>query len=102
MSMLLRENVLYVRTVQASRKQPSKCKDSVAAYGRWSFAKIEPQGVSSEKRSRHICFMKDNLLHAMSKLGYVLFHVIAKVLRYSKYHSAHSANRDKRKCQVVA
>ena len=28
-------------------------------------------GVSSEKRPRHIKNMEDNLLHAMSKLGYV-------------------------------
>ena len=34
----------------------------------------EPQGVSSEKKSRHIYFMEDNLLHALSKLGYVKFY----------------------------
>ena len=28
-------------------------------------------GESSEKRSRHIFIMEDNLLHAMSKVGYV-------------------------------
>ena len=27
--------------------------------------------VSSEKRSRHIYFTEDNLLHAISKLGYM-------------------------------
>ena len=43
----------------------------VVAYGRRSFTRIEPQGVSSEKRSRHIYVMEDNLLHAMPKLRYV-------------------------------
>ena len=40
----------------------------------WSpiLIRIEPQGVSSEKRSRHFYFMEDNcLLHAMSKLRHV-------------------------------
>ena len=96
MSMLLSENVLYVRTVEASRKQPPKMQRlsgrlrEVVTY----ITRIEPQGNSSEKRSRHICFMEYNLSHAMSELGYVLFHVVTKVIRYSKYHSAHSANRE--------
>ena len=94
MSMLLSENVLYVRTVEASCKQPPKMQRLSGRLREVVIYKNRPTGVSSEKRSRHIYFMKDNLLHAMSKLGYVLFHVIAKVLRYSKYHSAHSANRD--------
>ena len=45
--------------------------DFVVAYGRWSFTRIEPQGVSSEKMYEHIYFMEENLLHAISKLGYV-------------------------------
>ena len=57
-----------------------KCKDWVVAYGRWSFTIIEPRGVSSEKKSMDIYFMEDNLLHALSKLGYVKFHVVTKVL----------------------
>ena len=37
---------------------------------------------SSEKRSRHIYFMKDNLLHTISKLlRHVQVHVVTKVLR---------------------
>ena len=49
------------------------CKDQVVAYRLCSLTRIElhVQGVSSEKRSRLIYFMEDNLLHAMSKLGYV-------------------------------
>ena len=37
----------------------------------WSLTRIEPQGAFSEKRSRYICFMEDNLLHAMSKKRHV-------------------------------
>ena len=40
----------------------------MVAYRRWSFTRIEPQGAFSEKSSRHIYFLEDNLLHAMSKL----------------------------------
>ena len=35
-----------------------------------------PHGVSSEKRSLHIYFVDDNLLHAISKLQHVLFCVV--------------------------
>ena len=57
-----------------------KCKDCVVTYRRWSFTRIEPQRVSSEKRSRHIYFLEDNYLWLpMSKLGYVYFHVVSKV-----------------------
>ena len=58
----------YCRT---SRKRPPKCHDWVVAYRRWSFTRIKPQVVSSEKRSGHIYFMEDNLLHARSKLEYL-------------------------------
>ena len=46
------------------------------------FQEIEPQGAFSEMRSRHICFMEDNLnlLHVMSKLWHVQLHVVTKVL----------------------
>ena len=57
-------------TVKPPISDHPKCKDWVVAYGRWSFTRIKPQGVSSEKRSRHIYFMQDNSLHAMFKLGY--------------------------------
>ena len=46
----------------------------VVVYNNWT------AGVSSEKKSRHIYFMEDDLLHALSKLGYVKFHVVTKVL----------------------
>ena len=45
---------------------------------------MEPQGASSEKRSRHIYFMEDNLLRAISKLHHVQFHFITKVFRIFK------------------
>ena len=85
MSMLLSENVLYVRTVEASRKQPPKME---RLSGRLR------EVVSCKNRTKRGLFSEDNLLHAMSELGYLLFNVVAKALRYSKYHSAHSANRD--------
>jgi len=34
------------------------------------FHKIEPQGISSEKRSGHIIFMVDNVMHAISTVWY--------------------------------
>ena len=51
--------------------RPPKVQRLVVAHGRRSFTRIKPQGVSFTKRSRHIFSMEDNLLHAMSKLGYV-------------------------------
>ena len=38
---------------------------------KWSLTRIEPQGASSERRSWHIYFMEDDLLHAISKLRHV-------------------------------
>ena len=38
---------------------------------KWSLIRVEPQGVSFEKRSRHNYFMDDNLVHAISKLPYI-------------------------------
>ena len=58
-------------TVEPPVGDHPKCKDRLVPCGRWSFTRIEPSGVSSDKRSRHIYFMEDNLLHAMSKLRYV-------------------------------
>ena len=45
--------------------------DLVVAYGRWSLIRIEPQEVSFEKKTGHIYFKEENLLHAISKLRYV-------------------------------
>ena len=42
--------------------------------------RIEPQGVSSEKKSGHIYFKEEKLLRAMFKLRFVQFHVGTKVL----------------------
>ena len=39
----------------------------INGYHKWLFTGIEPQGAFSEKRPRHIYFMEDNLLHAISK-----------------------------------
>ena len=73
--------------------QNAKTKRSLN-YERWSFTRIEPQVGSSEKRFRYICFMEDDLLHAMSKLGYAWFHMFSlKVFVYSKEHSAYSENK---------
>ena len=61
-----------VNTVEPPVSDHPKYKDWVVAYGSWSFTRIEPQGISSEKRSRHIYFMEDNLLHAMDMCNSVL------------------------------
>ena len=58
----------YSRT---SRKRPPKMQRLSGRLRELVVHKIEPQGASSEKRSRHIYFIEDNLLHTMSKLGHV-------------------------------
>ena len=55
-------------------------------YGSRSLTIIKPQGASFEKRSGHIYFMEDYLLHAISKLRHVQFHVVTKVLRIVGFH----------------
>ena len=55
-----------------------KCKDLVDANKRWSFTRIKPQGISSEKGSQHVYLTVDNSMHAFSKLGYVYFHTVIK------------------------
>ena len=49
-------------TVEPPVSGHPKCKDWLVAYGRWSLTRIEPQGVSSEKRSMHIDFIEVNLI----------------------------------------
>ena len=61
-----------------------------------SFTRIKPQEAFSEKRSRHIYFMEDNLLHAMSKL-HVYFHVVTKFCRIF-YSIVQTTNIEIRKC----
>ena len=70
-----------------------KCADLVVANGRWSLTKIEPQttGGFFEKKTGHIHFKEDNLLHAISKLRYVQFHVVVV-----------PTSRDQKTRQVVA
>ena len=55
-----------------------KCADLMVANGRWSLTRIEPQtsGGFFEKKTGHIHFKEDNLLHAISKLRYLQFHVV--------------------------
>ena len=65
-------SIYQVNTVEPPVSDHPKCKDWVVAYGRWWFTRIEPQGASSEKRSRHIYFMEDNLLRAMDMCSSVL------------------------------
>ena len=45
--------------------------------------------------------MEDNLLHAISKLRRVQFHVVTKVLGIFKVAQCTRAHRDQRMCQVV-
>ena len=63
----------------------------MVAYGRWSPTKIKPREVSFEKKTGHIYFKEDNLLHAISKLPYVQFHVVVV-----------PTTRDQKTRQVVA
>ena len=69
-------------------------------YGRWWFTRIIAYGVSSEKRSLHIYFVDDNLLHAISKLQYVLFHVVITSFFYTSTlsNTVHRANIEIRPC----
>ena len=60
----------------------------------WSLTRIEPPGASSKMRSGHIYFMKDNLLHTISKLHHVWFYVVTKVLS----STMHTANIEIREC----
>ena len=73
-------HVLVEYTVEPPINDHPRCKDLVVAYGRWSLTRIEPQGASSKKRSEHIYLMEDNLLHTISNLRLVQFHVVTKVL----------------------
>ena len=68
---LLTEGSTVIITVEPSVSNHPKCKDLVAVYGRWLLTRIEPQGTSSENKSRHIYLMEDNLLPAISKLHHV-------------------------------
>ena len=61
-------------TVEPPISDHTKCKDLVVAYNN------PTTGGSSEKRSGHIYFTEDNLLHAISKL-----HHVTKVLRHVVY-----------------
>ena len=76
------------------RKKPTVLQST---YGRWSFIRIEPQGVCSEKSSRHIYNMEDNLCMQRLSLGSMLS---LKFLVYSNrslsniVHTPYSENRD--------
>ena len=63
----------YSRT---SRKRPPKMRRLIGRL-----RESNCRGVSFEKKSGHIYFKEENLLHAISKLRYVQFHVVSKVLR---------------------
>ena len=52
---LIQSNLPYATT------QNTKPEGSLTGGVFFFFTKIEPQGASSEKRSRHIYFMKDNV-----------------------------------------
>ena len=78
--MELYNRTVYVITVEPLVSDHPKCEDFLVGYGWWSPTRIESQGVSFEKKSGHIYFKEENLLHAISKLRYVQFHVVTKVL----------------------
>ena len=72
---------VFWNTVEPPISDHPKCKDLVAAYGRWSLTRIEPQGFSSDKKSVHVYFNEENLLHAFSKLRHMQLHNVTKALR---------------------
>ena len=72
---------VFWNTVEPPLSDHPKCKDLVAAYGRWSLTRIEPQRFSSDKKSGRVYFNEENLLHAISKLRHVQLHVVTKALR---------------------
>ena len=49
------------------QKRPPKMQRLCGRLWEVVVTRIQPQGVSSEKSARHIYFMEDNLLHAISK-----------------------------------
>ena len=56
----------------------------MVAFGRWLLTRINSLGFSSEKGSRLIYFnMEHNLLHAISLLQYVQFHVVTQISLYA-------------------
>ena len=72
---------LISNTVEPLVSDHQKCKDLVVAYMRQSLTTIEPEGFSSKKKCGHIYFREENLLHAISKLRHLHFHIVPKVLR---------------------
>ena len=62
---------------RTSRKRPPKCADLVVANGIHVISyENRTTGGFFEKKTEHIYSKEDNLLHAISKLRYVLFHVV--------------------------
>ena len=59
---------------------------------------IEPQGFATEKKPRHLYFIIDNLLHAISKLQCQTFHVVAKNSFCTPSTRVHTANIEMRPC----
>ena len=87
------------RTVEPPVSDHTKCKDLVVVTcGRWSLTRIEPQGVSSEKRSGHVYFMEDNLLHAISKLRHVTKFLCTCRIPVILSSLVHTANIEIREC----
>ena len=55
----------------------------MVAYGKWSFTRIEPQGVSSKKSSGQIYFMENNSLYATSISQNMYFYVVSNSSSYT-------------------
>ena len=66
-------------TVKLPVSNHSKCQDLVVTYRWWLHTRINPQVISSEKSSRHIYI----LLHTISKLRCVYFHVVTQCSWYT-------------------
>ena len=59
---------------------------------------IEPWGFSTEKKPKHLYFMVDNLLHAISKLQCQYFCVVAKNSFCTLSTRVYGANVEMRPC----
>ena len=61
---------------------------------------IRPHGFATEKKSRCLYFMVDNLWQAISKLQCRYFHVLAKNSFFTPSTRVHTANIEMRPCTM--
>ena len=87
-----------INKVEPAVSDQPKCKDLVVAFGKWSLTKIAPQEASSKKRFGHMYFVKDKLLHKISKLRMCRSMLLRKFFVYIIGSTVHTANIEIREC----